>query len=171
VDTYGQQVYNTALSFVHNNEAAEDLAQDTFIEIYQSIHKFNERSALGTWIYRVTVNKCLDHIRYCKRSKRFAFFTSITGNVDDKYLYDTANYFHPGVANEQKENARLLYAAIDTLGDTQRTAFILCFIEELPQKEVAAIMDLNVKAVESLLQRAKAHLRKKLGNLLEDRRK
>lgn len=171
VDTYGQQVFNTALSFVQHRETAEDIVQETFVEVYRSIQKFNEQAELGTWIYRIAVNKCLDYIRYAKRRKRFGFLISLTGSTQDKPLPDNAAFYHPGIAVEQKENAQILYAAVDTLNETQRTVFILVYIEDMSQKEVAAIMDLNVKAVESLLQRAKANLRKKLGNIYDIRRK
>ena len=85
-------------------------------------------------------------------------------------MYDQPVFDHPGIKLEQKENARYLFEAIETLPDTQKTAFILAHIEELPQKDIADIMNMSVKAVESLLQRAKVNLRKKLADVY-DRRK
>jgi RNA polymerase sigma factor (sigma-70 family) len=169
VAAYGRQVLNTAISFVQHKETAEDITQETFAEVYGSIDKFNEQAELGTWIYRIAVNKCLDHLRYTKRRKRFAFVSGLLGG--EEQLPDTSNFCHPGIAAEQKEQARLLYAAIDTLSNTQRIAFILVYIEDMAQKDVADIMKLNIKAVESLLQRAKANLRKKLGDVYDARRK
>ena len=72
---------------------------------------------------------------------------------------------------ENKENAKALFQVIDTLPDQQKTAFILSYMEDLPRKEVAAIMDTSLKSVESLLQRAKNNLRKKLKKLYPNRRK
>lgn len=80
---------------------------------------------------------------------------------------------HPGVLLENKEKSKYLFKAIDSLDEKQRTAFILSYIESLPRQEVADIMDTTLKSVESLLQRAKANLRKKIaaiypeGNRLE----
>lgn len=82
---------------------------------------------------------------------------------------DKAHFDHPGILMEKKENARLLFAAIDLLKENQKTAFVLFHIEELSQKEIAEIMELSPKAVESLIQRAKAVLREKLGNYYKNR--
>lgn len=87
-----------------------------------------------------------------------ALFSHETGEE----LHHKEAFDHPGIQLERRENARFLFAAIDTLPENQKTAFILAHIEELPQKEIAAIMSLSLKAVESLLQRSKAALRKKL---------
>ena len=78
-------------------------------------------------------------------------------------MYSKPHFDHPGILLEQKEKARYLFEAIETLPENQKTVFVLAHVEELPQKDIAEIMDLSVKAVESLLQRAKGNLRKKLG--------
>lgn len=142
-----------------------------FIEVYQSIHKFNEQAQLSTWIYRITVNKCLDSIRAQKRQKRFGFIAGLFNGETGQPVYEKVNFDHPGIKMEQKENARFLFEAIETLPDNQKTAFLLSQVEDCPQKEVAEIMDISVKAVESLIQRAKANLRKKLENIYHSRRK
>ena len=80
------------------------------------------------------------------------------------------DFNHPGIIEENKENAKLMYKAIDTLPDAQKTAFILGFIEEKPRQEIADIMEISLKAVESLLQRAKANLKIKLKSLNPNRR-
>ena len=72
------------------------------------------------------------------------------------------DFKHPGILLENQEKASYLFAAINELAETQKTAFILTYIEGLPQQEVASIMDNSVKSVESLLQRAKTNLKKKL---------
>ena len=86
-------------------------------------------------------------------------------------LHEHPDFEHPGIKLEQKESARLLFAAIRSLPERQKTVFVLAHIEELPQKEIADIMDLSVKGVESLLQRAKINLRKKLASFYERRKK
>ncbi|WP_370003895.1 RNA polymerase sigma factor, partial [Winogradskyella sp.] len=72
VDDFQQKVFGTCLSFVPNVEDAEDIAQDVFIEVFNSISKFKGESKLSTWIYRITTNKCLEFIRKKKTKKRFA---------------------------------------------------------------------------------------------------
>lgn len=155
-------VYNTALSYVKNTEEAEEITQDVFVKIQKSIHAFNGNSALSTWIYRITVNTSLD---YVKKKKRFTLFRS-TLKADE-----STDFEHPGVLLENKENAAALYKAMDCLPDHQKTAFILSYIEELPRQEVAEIMETSLKAVESLLQRAKKNMRSELIKLYPHRRK
>jgi RNA polymerase sigma-70 factor (ECF subfamily) len=160
-------VFNTAISIVQDHGIAEDITQEVFVTVYRSVSSFNERSSLSTWIYRITVNKCLDHLRAQKRQKRMGIFGSIFYKDSGEPIVDNPNFDHPGIKLEQRENARYLFEAIETLQHNQKTVFVLAHIEELPQKDIAEIMNLSVKAVESLLQRAKMNLRKKLSSIYE----
>ena len=63
------QVFNTCLGFMKNSDEAKDMAQEVFIHVYQNIKKFKGESLLSTWIYRITVNKCLEEIRKRGRQK------------------------------------------------------------------------------------------------------
>ena len=96
-----------------------------------------------------------------KRKKRFAVITSIF-NDDQSVKHEKADFHHPGVALENKENAAILFNAIGQLPENQRTVFLLSQTEGLGNKEIAVIIDKSIGAVESLLQRAKENLRKQL---------
>ncbi len=161
-DLFSEKVYNTALSYAQNEQDAEEITQDVFINIHKHAAKFQGNSAVSTWIYRITVNTSLNLL---KGKKRFSFLGI---GASEK---ETPDFEHPGVLMENREDAKALYKVIDTLPDNQKTAFILSFIEELPRQEVADIMELNLKAVESLLQRAKTNLRNRLEKLYPHRRK
>ena len=161
-ERFSDKVYNTALSYTKNIEDAEEITQDVFIKIYKSAATFKGNSTLNTWIYRIAINTSLN---YLKKKNRFAFFkSSLTSS-------QSVDLEHPGVLLEQKENAAMLYKVIDCLPDNQKTAFILSFIEDLPRQEVANIMEISLKAVESLLQRAKKNMRSELEKLYPNRRK
>ena len=153
------------MGYVQQLQWAEDITQDVFIAVYQSINEFNERSSLNTWIYRITVNKCLDALRAQKRQKRFAFLTSLFHKDTGLLLYDLGHFDHPGILVEKKDDARFLFEALQGLPENQKTSFILFQIEGMSQKEIAEVMNITDKAVESLMQRAKANLRKKLTSL------
>jgi RNA polymerase sigma-70 factor (ECF subfamily) len=170
VNEYREKVFNTAIGIIQDHASAEDIAQDVFVTVYKSILSFNENSSLSTWIYRITVNKCLDHLRAKNRQKSRGFLAMLFSAETGEPLHDKPDFHHPGIRLEQKEKAAYLFGAIETLPGNQKTVFILAHIEELPQKEIAEIMNMSVKGVESLLQRAKGNLRKKLGNIY-DRRK
>lgn len=167
---FSTRVYNTALGYLQNTAEAEEVTQDVFVKIYQSAARFEGKSSVGTWIYRITVNLSLDRLAYNKRHKRSGPMVRLFRADSAAPAIDLPHFDHPGVVLEQKENARYLFQAIQSLPDQQKTAFLLSFIEELPRQEVADIMQVSLKSVEALLQRAKANLRTRLDDLLPDRR-
>lgn len=164
---YQVRVYNTALSFVKDLSDAEELTQDVFMTVWNSISDFKEESTLNTWVYRITVTKSLDLIRSRQRKKRFAFITSLT-NSNNEIKHHPVNWVHPGIVHENKEKAAYLFQAMDTLPENQRVAFTLSKIEQLSQKEIAEVMQIGEGAVESLLQRAKQNLRKQLESIYDE---
>ncbi len=151
-----------ALQYVQNQEDAQEITQDVFFAIHYSMRDFKEKSSVSTWIYRITINKSLDFLKAKKRKKRFAFLTSLFYRDSTEIKYDSATFDHPGVQLEQKEAIAAIFKYINELPDAQKTALILTKIEQKPQAEVAEIMELSLKAVEGLLQRAKNNLEKKL---------
>jgi len=161
VDTFQNKVFNTVLSIVHNDEEAEDISQEVFIEIFESVGKFKGEAKLSTWIYRIATNKAIEHHRRKKASKRFAFLTSLFGE-NDEIVHHPADFEHPGILLENKERAKLLFKHINQLTDNQKVAFTLCNIEGLNYQEISDVMQLSMSSVESLLFRAKTNLRKTL---------
>jgi RNA polymerase sigma factor (sigma-70 family) len=164
VETYSDRVYNTVLSFVQHAEDAEDIAQEVFIEVYQSIDKFKNESKLFTWIYRIAVSKSLDHLKSKKRKKRFAFVQSLFGDEGISLLADKPHFEHPGVLLENKEHSKVLFFAISKLPENQQTVFNLNKVEGLSYNEVSEVMQVSVSSVESLLFRANQNLKKLLEN-------
>ena len=154
---FSRRVYNTALSYLQDANDAEEATQDVFVQVFNSASAFFGKSSVRTWIYRITINQCLDRIR--KRKKRLAEFVQIFG-AKGEVIHDAPDFNHPGIALEQQEAAHVLRTAIDKLSEQQRAAYILTYIEELSGKEVAEVMLISTKAVESLIQRGKANLRK-----------
>lgn len=139
------------------------------MEVYRGLSHFRHESQLSTWIYRITVNKCRDCIRKKNASKRKGWMSYFGWQEEEEIDPAKVTFEHPGVMMERKEEARLLFAAIEVLSENQKTAFVLFHIENLSQKEIAEIMELSPKAVESLIQRAKASLRGKLKNYFKNR--
>ena len=154
-------VYNTALGIVQNPEDAEDVAQEVFVQLYESIKSFKGESKLSTWLYRITVSKAMDHLRKKKRKKRFAYVQSLFG-ANDELVHDPPDFVHPGVSLDNKEKAKELFKAINELPSKQKVAFTLNRIEGLSYQEISEIMKLTVASVESLLHRARKNLRKNL---------
>jgi len=161
VDQYQHMVFNTALSMIHNQEEAEDIAQEVFIQVYESVQKFKGESKLSTWIYRITITKVLDWQRHKQRKKRFALITSLFG-ANNEVEKDVPDFVHPGVLMENKERSAILFKALDKLPENQRVAFVLNKVEGQNYQHVADIMGVSVGAVESYMHRAKQNLRKLL---------
>lgn len=161
------RVFNTCLNILQSREDAEDVCQDVFIEVLQSISKFKGESQLSTWIYRITITKSLEFHRKKNRKKRFGLFQSLTGQGDYE-LNLPANFEHPGIQLENKELSKILFAAIEKLPERQKAAFLLHKTEHLSYVEIAAVLEISVPSVESLLFRAKQGLQKILGNYYEN---
>lgn len=169
LEEYEQRVFHTCLSFVPNREDAEDVAQEVFVEVFRSIHKFKGNSKLSTWIYRISTNKSLEFIRKKNTKKRFAFMQSIFGN---EIPLDKTSYFtemnHPGILLENKERSETIFRAIHQLPEAQRIVFTLHKIDGLSYKEVGEITEKSISSVESLLFRAKKNLQKILANFYKN---
>jgi len=148
-------VYNLAVNYVQHTEDAQEITQDVFVSIYRSMDKFENRASISTWIYRITINRCLDVLKARKRKKRLGFLVSI---FDSTAGADPPSFDHPGIKMEQKEVMRQLFDYINELPPNQKTALLLTKTEQMSQADVAAIMGITPKAVESLVQRAKANL-------------
>lgn len=166
IDTYGDRVHNTVLSIVQSNEDAEDLSQEVFIEVHNSISKFKGDSQLYTWIYRIAVTKSLELLRKRKTKKRFAFVTSIFSN--EEHELEISDFHHPGIEAENSERSKILFAAINKLAENQRIAFTLSQVENLSYKEISEVMNVSVSSVESLIFRAKSNLKKLLRTYYEN---
>ena len=159
VDNWKDMVFNTSLGIVQNAEDAEDVTQEVFVQVYESVSQFKGDSRFSTWLYRIAVTKSLDHLRKKKRKKRFAFVQSLFG-ANEEEVNHQPDFQHPGVSMENKENAAVLFRAIDKLPDNQKTAFTLHKLEGLSYQEIAEIMETTVSSIESLMHRAKGNLKK-----------
>ncbi|PWH83186.1 RNA polymerase subunit sigma-70 [Algibacter marinivivus] len=169
LDDFQQKVFATCISFVPNKEDAEDIAQEVFVEVFNSIGKFKGNSKLSTWIYRIATNKCLEFIRKRNTKKRFGFMQSITGNA---IPVDKTSYFtemnHPGIILENKEKSETLFHAINQLPEAQKVVFTLHKVDGKSYQEISDITEKSVSSVESLMFRAKKNLQKLLENFYKN---
>ncbi|MDZ7741358.1 MAG: RNA polymerase sigma factor [Bacteroidota bacterium] len=159
---YYPLVLKTSNSFVHNEEDAQDLSQEVFLEVYQSIHKFRKEAVISTWIYRITINKSLNFIRDRKRKQFWGSLDMLsgkTGHKDENLLSNPGD--NPGDI-EIIERKRILYNSVENLPKNQRIAFTLNKMDEMPYKQVAEVMDVSLSSVESLIHRARKNLQERL---------
>lgn len=163
VETHQKLVVNTCFGMVHNREDAEDIAQDVFIEVYRNIQNFRADSKLSTWLYRIAINRSLNHIRDNKKNKWFySFEDEVAAKSKQLLQVQTSISDQPEYELENKQRAIILHEAINSLPKNQKVAFTLSKYEELSYQEISEVMELSVSSVESLLFRAKKGLQKKL---------
>ena len=166
---YKTLVFNVALNYLQNVEDAEEITQDVFVKVYNSLDNFYQKSSYKTWIYRITINQCLDYIKQKNSQKRFFIFGKKSQN-EQEYL-NTSTFEHPGILMENKEEAAILFEVINTLTENQKTAFLLSKLDGLSNTEISEIMQLSISSVESLVFRAKATLQEKLAEKFTHYRK
>lgn len=162
VDKYQKLVLNCAFKFLRNRESAEDLTQEVFLEVFESIHAFRGDSQLSTWIYRIAVTKSLNRLKHLQRKKRFGVVISLFGNegLEDRLCAPEAS--GPAKNLENQERAKILNRALQKLPDNQRIAFTLSKVDEMSYEDISLIMNASIPSVESLIHRAKVNLKKKL---------
>ena len=156
-EKYAEQLFRVALGYMHSKEEAEDIVQEVLIKAFNSLNTFKGNSKLSTWLYRITVNSCLNQINKHKRTSLFSSIEEIKGQG-----LDSSDQKNPEQQLIEEERNLKVRKAIDSLPTNQKTAFILQRYKELSQKEISEVMGVTEGAVEQLLQRGKRHLKKRL---------
>jgi RNA polymerase sigma-70 factor (ECF subfamily) len=153
------------------SSGVEDVAQEVFLRIYRARDTYEPRAKVGTWIYRITVNTCLNEIRRLRadKNRRIAGFSAVfeDESAADAALEDVsaAAPLDRVEASETQESLRDAVArAVDALPEQQRLAVVLSRWHGLGYEEVAAALGTTVPAVKSLLTRARDHLRASLSS-------
>ncbi len=163
VDLYADRVFRVCYSFVNHRQNAEDLSQEVFIEAFRSMVQFKRESQIGTWLYRIAINKSLNFIRKKKQTQWLVNFGLLSNLDEDKTI---ASNSIPELSAESQfinqEQKKLLYETIEKLPKNQRIAFTLHKLDDMSYKEISEIMDVSLPSVESLLHRAKKGLQEKL---------
>ena len=163
VEKYQGLIFRTCMGFLHNSEDADDLTQEVFIQVYQSLIYFKGNAAFSTWIYRIAVNACLNKIRKNRKNTALQRFSTLFSNIKNSdFLIPVSDMINPESILIRQEYKDWLQAALDSLPDNQKTAIILSKYDDLSQKEIAEILNTTEGAVEALIQRAKKNLYKRL---------
>lgn len=163
VERYQALVFRTCMGFLHNKDDADDLTQEVFIQAYQSLAKFKGSASFSTWIYRIAINASLNKVRKTTGNFFLQQLDAVFGadKRKDPPISDSENPENIFIRREHRE---WVNRALNSLPENQRTAIVLSNYDDLPQKEIAEIMNTTEGAVEALIQRAKANLRKKLSS-------
>ena len=146
------QFYRLAYRYVQHKESAEDIVLEAFLKLWEDPGKWHpeRNSKFTTWFYRIVVNLCLDW----QKKKRPLELDEAVPVVDQREPLDAMLM--------RTQEQKILEKEIAALPERQRTALNLCFDEGLTNQEAAEVMGLNLKALQSLLMRAKTTLKQRM---------
>ncbi len=161
---YKVKVVNLAYHFVKQKEAAEDIAHDVFIKIYEKKFNKDPKAKFSTWLYRVTVNASLDILRKKKFTPHSLDETLQNQEGGETTLLEKlANSADSSAQVLQDQELKMIVRKeIEKLPENLKIPVLLYQFEGLPYKEIAAIMKVTEKAVEKRIYHAKEHLRRTL---------
>jgi RNA polymerase sigma-70 factor (ECF subfamily) len=155
VERHQRHVYQLCYRFVGNHEDASDLAQDVFIRAYRALKNFKGQASVGTWLYRIAVNVCLNKVG-ARTPKPDALEPLLAAND-----HRTASHAESAPdAMLRGERARQVRAAIARLPKKQRATLILRVYHELPHEAIAGILGSSVGAVKANFFHALNNLKK-----------
>jgi RNA polymerase sigma-70 factor, ECF subfamily len=158
VHRHGDKIFRRALTMLRNEDEALDMAQTAWIKAWKRIKQFHGESTFATWMTRVTINVCLDHMR---KSKRWKFMDSIedmdenSGGVERRMPVIEAN---PTEAMEREELRKKINKALGLLSPGHRAVVVMHTFEEMSYKDIAKAMDCSIGTVMSRLFYARRNL-------------
>ncbi len=170
VERYQRKVFTIALSMVKNPEDAMDIAQDAFIKVHRYIGNFQGSSSFYTWLYRIVVNLCIDHLRRAGKRVNMDFDERIghpesveQGSAILANRLDT----NPSKMLGRKELAQRIRQAVDELPPYHRAVIIMREIEGMSYAEMAKTMKVSKGTIMSRLHHARQKLQRSLDDYLE----
>ena len=151
VDRYKDMIFTLALKMVRNREEAEEVAQDTFIKIYNSLNKFKGDSKFSTWIYKIAYNTCLDRLKKNKKEDN-----NISIDEFSAHLIKTMD--NALSALEDKERKQTIQNCLNLLPSDENFLLTLFYFEDQSLEEIGKIMNINANNVKVKLFRSRQKL-------------
>ena len=163
-----RQVRSICYRFLNNRDEAKDVAQEVYIEVFQSIKDFKNPEALQSWIYRIAVSKSIDHIRHQRRKKRFGSVTAFLKLDKEEINFEIPSHGNPQSILEDSQRDKILYKAINSLPENQKIALTLNKIEGFTNTDIAKIMGTSINSVDSFIFKGRNKLKKLLTKYYND---
>jgi RNA polymerase sigma-70 factor (ECF subfamily) len=170
-EQYGERVLNVIYRMTNNEDVARDLAQDVWMRVYRNLDRFEARADIFTWIYRISVNLTLNHLKKEKRRRWVDLMDRPVGDLAEEEVDPDAampaREERQDAVMENDERARILWDAVQALDPMYRVPIVLFHYENRSYQEIAEAMDLSMPAVQARIFRARKQLAKTLGPLLD----
>ena len=157
MEQHERRMYAVALRMCANREDAQDCLQEAMLRVYRAIGGFKGESSFSTWVYRITMNTCLDELRRRKNKQS----TSLDDLLDEGWA-PADDRSSPERQAVRAETARTLHQTIRELPEDMRAAVVLRDIQGYSYEEIAQILDINVGTIKSRISRGREKLREKL---------
>lgn len=163
VEKYKQPVINIITRTLRDQTEAEDLAQNVFVQVFKSAHRYQATAKFSTWLFTIARNLCLNEIRRRSRHPAESLETSQSENDDlpARQFMDVKTY-SPGETVLHGELEQKVQTALDELPENQRTAMLLCREDELSYDDISEVLGCSLSATKSLIHRARETLKHKL---------
>jgi RNA polymerase sigma-70 factor (ECF subfamily) len=163
VDKYKQPVMNVVCRMLRDAAEAEDVAQNVFVQVYKSAHRYKVSSKFSTWLFTIVRNLCLNEIR--RRSRHPA--SSMDAPPSDQEDQPAPQFVDPSAASPPDSMLRgeleeKIEQALAALPENQRVAILLCRQDELSYEEIAKVLGCSLSATKSLIHRGRETLKQKL---------
>jgi RNA polymerase sigma-70 factor (ECF subfamily) len=172
VERYQRKVYGIAYGMLHNSADAMDVTQEALIRVHRYLDRFQGSSSFFTWLYRITVNLCIDHIRREGRGHPVDYDDSIahedseTGELPS-WTADT----NPAKAFDRKELREVIDLALQSLSPNHRAVILMREVEGLSYQEMANIMECSKGTIMSRLFHARRHMQEAIGEAVGKKKK
>ena len=157
VERYTRKVFGLAYRFTGRAEEAEDLTQEVFVKVYQTLHRYRETDGpFGAWLMAVARNHAIDHYRRGRQERQ--------RRTEDPLVLETAasGEEHPVLGIEREERAKLVHTGLRALPPDLRAPLVMCDLQGLSYDEIAAALQVPLGTVKSRINRARLELAKRL---------
>jgi RNA polymerase sigma factor (sigma-70 family) len=156
--SYNQRLYRIGMSILDNDMEVEDAMQNAYINAYEHLNSFEERSSFGTWLTRIMVNECL-----AQKKKKMKFKMELENHPGNPFNMKT-----PAAVLANKELSGVLEKAVGRLPEKYRLVFVLREIEEMSVKQTSETLSIEESNVKARLSRAKMMLRENLNGFMKE---
>ena len=162
MEMHEKRMYAVALRMCGNREDAQDCLQESMLRVYRAIGGFKGQSSFGTWVYRITMNTCLDELRRKKNKQS----TSLDNMLDQGWS-PTDDSASPEKQAIQSEMRKSISKSIQELPEDMRSVIIMRDVHGYSYDEIAEMLNVNVGTIKSRISRGREKLREKLSNFSE----
>jgi len=163
ITVYRQRIIDLCSRYMRRTDEALDMAQEVFCNAYGELKNFRYKSKFSTWLYRMTVNMCINRLKSLKRRRFFETGSLTADEENNEKQIDVADARMPADKEmEEKDTRNIVLAELESLEPDEKSVIILREIEQVEYSEIAEIMKMPLGSVKSKLTRAREKLKQRL---------